>query len=375
MNGAHHDHDHGESGDASRLIAAFCVIAVFMVVEIVGGILAGSLALLADATHMFADAAALGLAAGAHLIARRPADLKRHFGYRRAQVLAAFFNGATLIVLMLWIVAEAVQRFFDPVPVNAVLMLGIAGAGLLANAVAFGLLHSGGSRNVNIRGALLHVAADLFSSLAAIAAALLIMATGVAAFDPLLSVFVAVMIGLSAFRLLKETGHILLEGAPRGIDVVRLAEGVKESAPGVTDVHDVRIWQITPDTSSLTLHARIGDAADAVTALDRIKTFLEREYGIHQSTVQIEIGDDCPDCGPPAIPANGHAHDHAPAHGASGAGAQAHGRGADCDLGEDDAAHGHDGHDGHEAELEPGRFGGALEDEPRPSRPALARQQ
>lgn len=321
MSGFHHDHDHGEVKDASRLISAFAVIAVFMVVEIVGGVLAGSLALLADATHMFADAAALGLAAGAHLIARRPADQKRHFGYRRAQVLAAFFNGATLIVLMLWIVTEAVQRFFEPVPINAVLMLGIAAAGLLANAVAFGLLHASGSRNVNVRGALLHVAADLLSSLAAIVAAVLIMTTGIAAFDPILSIFVAFMIGVSAFRLLKETGHILLEGAPKNIDVAALMAGVKESAPGVQDVHDVRIWQIAPDSSSLTLHARISDVAEAETALDRIKTYLEREFGIHQSTVQIEIGDDCPDCGEDGGAANGRAHDQ----GASQAQARAEG--------------------------------------------------
>lgn len=369
MSGIHHDHDHGDAKDASRLISAFAVIAVFMAVEIVGGVLAGSLALLADATHMFADAAALGLAAGAHLIARRPADLKRHFGYRRAQVLAAFFNGATLIVLMLWIITEAVQRFFQPVEVNAVLMLGIAAAGLLANAVAFGLLHSSSSRNVNIRGALLHVAADLFSSVAAIGGAVLIMLTDNAAFDPLLSIFVAVMIGISAFRLLKETGHILLEGAPKGIDVARLAEGVKESAPGVEDVHDVRIWQITPDSSSLTLHARIGDSAAAEDALDRIKTYLEREYGIRQSTVQIEIGGGCPDCEESEPGANGRArqrgegaHEHAKPHVHASGECCEHDH-AESEAGADRAAAG---------DRESGRRSGLSPIEARPSRAALA---
>lgn len=309
MSDAHHDHDHDhdhrEVKDASRLISAFAVIAVFMVIEIVGGVLAGSLALLADATHMFADAAALGLAAGAHVIARRPADQKRHFGYQRAQVLAAFFNGATLVVLTLWIVTEAIQRFFNPVEINTVLMLGVSAAGLLANTVAFGLLHSSGSQNVNIRGALLHVASDLLSSLAAIVAAVMIMTTGIVAFDPILSIFVAIMVAISGFRLLKETGHILLEGAPQNIDVERLMAGVKAFAPGVEDVHDVRIWQITPDSSSLTLHARIADTAAAEVALDRIKSYLEKEFGIRQSTVQIEIGGDCPDCEENGRHANG----------------------------------------------------------------------
>jgi cobalt-zinc-cadmium efflux system protein len=308
-----HGHGHGHvhsSGyghatrkDTRRLLAAFAVIASIMVVEIVGGLLSGSLALLADATHMFADAAALGLAAGAHLIARRPADLRRHFGYQRAQVLAAFFNGATLVVLMLWIVSEAVQRLLDPVAVNATLMLNVAIAGLLANALAFWLLHSAGSRNVNIRGALLHVAADLLSSIAAILGALLIMWTGIGRFDPILSILVAALVGISAVRLLKETGHILLEGAPKDIDIDQLKTGIMQSAPGVEDVHDIRIWQITPDAATLTLHARIADAAAAEIALDRIKAFLEKEFGIRQSTVQIEIGDGCPDCEADAPPA------------------------------------------------------------------------
>lgn len=332
MSHFHHEHGHEHGRDASRLIGAFFVIAIFMVIEIVGGLISGSLALLADATHMFADAAALGLAASAHFIARRPADKKRHFGYQRAQVLAAFVNGVTLVMLLVWIVIEAGQRLIDPKPVNAQLMLAVAGAGLVANGIAFAMLQTAGARNVNIRGALLHVLADLMSSIAAIIAAGLIIWTKNYQFDPLLSVFVAIMIGISAYRLLMETGHILLEGAPKGIDVARLTAGVKESAPGVEDVHDVRIWQITPETASLTLHARIKDADGADLALDRIKAFLEKEYGIRQSTVQIEIGGGCPDCGdgvgheehvhelPPARAA---AHDHAAsvrhAHGAKGA--------------------------------------------------------
>lgn len=323
-------HGHIHTSDTNRLIGAFAVILIFMIVEIVGGLLSGSLALLADATHMFADAAALGLAASAHIIAKRPPDRQRHFGYQRMQVLAAFFNGATLVLLCAWIVIEAAQRFVGPKPVDADLMLKVAIAGFVANAIAFAMLQSSGSRNVNVRGALLHVVADLLSSIAAIVAALLLKTTGALWVDPLLSLLVAALILNSAVRLLTETGHILLEGAPKGINVEELAKGVKASAPGVEDVHDIRIWQITPESTSLTLHARIGDAAGAEVALDRIKAYLETEFGIRQSTVQIEVGDDCPDCeaanearaaAPEPAPlrhasaAECHAHGHAHAHG------------------------------------------------------------
>lgn len=298
----HHQHDHAlghghiHTGDAARLLGAFGVIAVFMLIEIVGGLMSGSLALLADATHMFADAAALGLAASAQILARRPADHRRHFGYQRVQVLAAFFNGVTLLMLALWIVIEAIQRFLNPRPVEAGLMLAVAIAGLIANAIAFWVLQDSKTRNVNIKGALLHVAADLASSVVAIIAAFAISIGGSPRFDPLLSLLVAALVSYSAVRLLIETGHILLEGAPKGINVTALSDGVKRSAPEVEDVHDVRIWQITPDSARLTLHARIRNSADAEMALERIKAYLEKEHGIRQSTVQIEIGDDCPDC-------------------------------------------------------------------------------
>jgi cobalt-zinc-cadmium efflux system protein len=315
-----HYHDHAGLGGhfhvdpngrvTARLVGAFVVIAVFMLIEIVGGLISGSLALLADATHMFADAAALGLAIAAQYLARRPPDSKRPFGYQRAQVLAAFFNGATLIVLMFWIVAEAVSRFINPRPIGADLMVAISVAGFIANAVAFGMLQSAGKSNVNVRGALLHVMGDLASSIAAIIAAVLIKLTGNVVFDPILSILVAVLIGVSAGRLLYETGHILLQGAPRNIDITELSKGVKASTPGVEDVHDVRIWQLTPDAASLTLHARINNEADAKLALERIKSFIERTYGIRQSTVQIELAD-CPDCDDVAnAPAANHQHGH-----------------------------------------------------------------
>lgn len=289
-----HVHHHGS---AKRLFVAFAIIAAFMIVEVVGGVLSGSLALLADAAHMLTDAFALGLAASAQIIARRPADEKRHFGYRRVQVLAAFVNGVLLGVLLLWIVYEAVSRIFNPVSVHADAMLLVAALGLGANAAAFWVLHGGNNEDLNLRGALLHVASDLLGSLAAIAAAIIIMATGWRPIDPILSVFVAVLIAGSAFRLMKQTGHILLEGAPPNLDLSVLIEGVKAAAPDVEDVHSVHIWQLTPEHSRITLHARVANEGAWERAIAAIKEYLQSEHGIEESTVQIEIGEACPDEG------------------------------------------------------------------------------
>lgn len=276
---------------------AFGVIVTFMIVEVIGGVLSGSLALLADATHMLTDALALGLAASAQYFSARPADDKLHFGYRRAQVLAAFVNGVLLAVLLVWIVFEAVHRFMNPVEVNAQLMLWVAVAGFVANAIAFFILHRREERNLNMRGAMLHVVSDLMGSVAAVIAALVIASTGWLAIDPLLSIAVAFLIGVSALRLVRETGHILLEGAPTDIDVNELKQSVVEAVTQIKGVHNVQISQITPEQPRLTMHACVGDARDAATALAMAKSFLEEKYHIRHSTIQVEIGDECPDGG------------------------------------------------------------------------------
>lgn len=291
-----HQNHHEPHGKVTwRLIAALCVIVAFMIVEVIGGILSGSLALLADASHMLTDAAALALAVSAQFFAARPADSRLHFGYRRAQVLAAFVNGILLTVLLCWIAYEAFRRFMDPVSVEAGLMLWVAIAGLLANAAAFVILHRRGENNVNVRGALLHVVSDLLGSVAAIIAAIVIMTTGWMAIDPLLSIGVAVLIGFSAVRLVRETGFILLEGAPQQIDVEALKQGLKSASESIKDVHNVQISQITPEQPRLTLHACVETPGDAPRALEDAKAYLEKEHNIVQSTIQIEIGDECPD--------------------------------------------------------------------------------
>lgn len=274
---------------------ALGVIVTFMVVEVIGGIVSGSLALLADATHMLTDALALGLAASAQIFAMRPADSSLHFGYRRAQVLAAFVNGILLAVLLVWIIFEAIQRFASPVEVNAPLMLWIAVAGLLANVVAFLILHRGSAADLNMRGAMLHVIGDLLGSVAAIVAAVVITFTGWMRIDPLLSILVAILIGVSAVRLIREAGFILLEGAPANIDSEKLAAGLRTVSPAIKDVHHIRIWQITPDQPRITLHLCVDHGEDAASALRSAKDFLASEFGIQHSTIQIDVGGDCPD--------------------------------------------------------------------------------
>ncbi len=288
-------HQTKKNNNTRRLLWAFGVIVVFMAVEIIGGLLSGSLALLADATHMLTDALALALAASAQLLAARPADNKLHFGYRRTQVLSAFVNGIFMAVLLAWIVYEAIRRSLNPIEIDAPLMLGVAFIGLAANVVAFFILHSPGERDLNMRGALLHVIGDLLGSVAAIIAAIVIWTTGWTQIDPLLSLLVACLIGVSAFRLVRESGFILLEGAPPDIDVAELADGLKKATPLIRNVHHVQISQITPDQPRLTLHACVDNASDASAALAAAKQYLDQKYNIHHSTIQVEVGGACPD--------------------------------------------------------------------------------
>ncbi len=295
VNCDHQDHHQPSGKITRRLLMALAVIVVFMFVEVVGGVLSGSLALLADATHLLTDALALGLAVSAQYFSARPPDKKLHFGYRRAQVLAAFVNGVLLAVLLVWIMFEAVRRFFNPVEVNADLMLWVAVAGLGANVIAFFILHRRGEQNLNMRGAMLHVVSDLLGSVTAIIAALVIAGTGWMPIDPILSIAVAILIGFSALRLVRETGFILLEGAPAYIDIVELEEDLVDAVKQIHGVHSVQISQITPEQPRLTMHACVGDARDAAGALATAKAFLEERYNIHHSTIQIEIGDECPD--------------------------------------------------------------------------------
>ena len=294
--------DHG-NGSERRLLWALLLTGTFMIVEAAGGIISGSLALLADAGHMLVDTAALALAWFAVHLGHRPADPRRSYGYHRAQVLAAFVNGVVLVGITVWILAEAVQRLLDPVPVLGGLMLAVAVLGLMVNIAAFAILHNRDDTNLNLRAATLHVFGDLLGSVGAITAAGVILWTGWTPIDPILSVLVAALILRGAWKIIRHSGHILLEGAPEDIDEAEVRATVTENVPGVSDVHHVHAWSLTPERPLLTLHARIEDGTDQEMVLRQIKCVLAERFAIGHATIQLER-ETCPDT-PPGHP--GHA--------------------------------------------------------------------
>lgn len=298
----HHDHDHGHSHvhgankkNLRRVMIALVLTGLFMVVEVVGGIISGSLALLADAGHMLTDTMALALAAMAFHVSKRPPDGKLTFGYQRFQILAAFVNGLSLLAIVGWILFEAVSRFLNPNDIIGETMLVVAAAGLVVNLISFAVLHTGDQDNLNIRGAALHVAGDLLGSVAAIVAALVIIYTGWTPIDPILSVAVAILISKSAWTLVKRSGHILLEGAPEWLDVAAMQDRIVAGVPGVGEIHHVHIWGLTPQELMLTMHMSIVDGVESQSDVVRkTKQFMKDEYGIGHSTIEVDI-DGCSD--------------------------------------------------------------------------------
>lgn len=287
-----HDHDHHAHGASeNRLLIALVLTAGFMLVEAVTGVLSGSLALLADASHMLTDSVSLGLAFAAVRISRRPADARRSYGYDRMQVLAAFVNGVALLALSAWIIAEAVMRVMHPVPVLAVPMLAVATAGLVVNVLAFAALHGGDRDNLNMRGAIAHVISDMLGSVAAIVAALAILLCGWTWADPVLSVLVALLIVRNAWQITHQSAHVLLEGAPEGFDVATLETELPRAIAGIRNVHHIHAWMLSPEKSMLTLHACIEQGADADVLTRQINQYLQKHHKIVHATIQIERGD------------------------------------------------------------------------------------
>lgn len=291
-----HEHTHGAGGsNLKRVMIALVLTGTFMVVEIVGGIISGSLALLADAGHMLTDTMALALAAAAFHVSKRPADGNLTYGYQRFQILAAFVNGLSLLVVVGWILFEAVERFITPRDILGETMLVVAAAGFVVNVISFAVLHTGDRENLNIRGAALHVAGDLLGSVAAIVAAVVIIYTGWTLIDPILSVAVAFLILRSAWALVKRSGHVLLEGAPDWLDVADLRSRIVANVPGVCEIHHVHVWGLTPQQLMLTMHLQLAeDAASQSEVVRGVKVFLREEYGIGHSTIEVEI-DGCAD--------------------------------------------------------------------------------
>jgi cobalt-zinc-cadmium efflux system protein len=289
----HGGHAHGSAGGSGNLNAsslgwAALLTGGFMVAEAVAGVLSGSLALIADAGHMLADAGSLALAWLAIGMSRKPADQRRTYGSHRFQVLAAYSNGLTLFFIAIAVTWEAAQRLHEPTQVLGGPMLTVAVLGLLVNVVAFLVLHGAESEDLNVRGAILHVVGDMLGSVAAMIAAVVIIWTGWTPIDPLLSVLVALIILRSAWFLVRESGHILLEGAPDHLDIDKIRADLETAIPGVENVHHVHAWSLTQDKPMLTLHARIADLGNSEHVTHAIRLRLLERYGVDHVTVQIE---------------------------------------------------------------------------------------
>ena len=268
------------------LRGALAITLVFMAVEAVGGVLSGSIALLADAGHMLGDAASLGLALFMAFLAQRPATPEKTYGYLRFEILAAVVNGVALFVIAGLIVWHAVQRLAAPREIASGLMLGVATAGLLANLVAMRLLHGGHRHSLNVRGAYLHVLGDLLGSVGTLAAAGIIALTGWTPADPIVSIVIAVLILYSAWRLLRESVDVLLEATPAHIAMRQVEEQIA-TIPGVEDVHDLHVWTVTSGMIAMTGHAVVPEPGRSQQVLTTLRDRMA-DLGIHHVTMQLE---------------------------------------------------------------------------------------
>ena len=284
-------HTQAAAPPSRRLFAVLLLTAVFMVVEAVGGWLSGSLALLADAGHMLTDVGAIGLSLVTAVIGARPADEFKTYGYRRWEILAAFVNGAALFGIAIWVVVEAIDRIGSPRPVEAGLMLGIAGAGMVVNVIALRLLHHGHEHSLNTRGAYLHIMGDLLGSAAAVVAGLIIATTGWTPADPILSIAVALLILAGAWRLVRESTDVLLEAVPRGLSMSEVQRRML-AVPGVSAVHDLHVWTVTSGMVAMSGHAVVPELADHPSVLEGIRSAM-RGLDIGHVTIQLEVEHEC----------------------------------------------------------------------------------
>lgn len=291
--GHSHDHSHAITTDEKILRRTFFLIAGFMLVELVAGIVTNALVLIADAGHMFLDAAALGLAWWAVRISARGHDHSLSYGYHRFQVLAAFINGITLVGLVIWITIEAITRVAAPEPILPLPALAVATVGFAVNIIAFRWLH-GASDTTNVRSAALHVLGDLLGSAAAITAAICVYFFDWLYADPILAGLIAFILGRGAYRVLKESTHILLEGVPQGINLTEIKSKLLHSIPNIVELHHMHAWALTAEKPLLTLHAQVADESHMQGVTEEIKSILNSQFGIDHSTVQVELGP-CPD--------------------------------------------------------------------------------
>jgi cobalt-zinc-cadmium efflux system protein len=285
------DHSHGPSAyrgaDRRALLIAAILTGGFMVAEAVGGVVTGSLALIADAGHMLSDSFSLFLALAAVTIAARPATAKRTYGYNRAEILAALVNGLLLILVSLWVVYEAIRRLDEPVEVLGGGMLIIAVIGLLVNVAAFWVLYKGGGESLNVKAALRHVLADLAGSVGVIIAAIVILITGWEPVDALVSILISVLIAASAWSILRESVDVLLEAAPSDIDTEEVGYAMA-ATPGVEQVHDLHVWQITSGFPTLSAHVLVGPDSDCHAIRRALEGLLDERFKIEHTTLQVD---------------------------------------------------------------------------------------
>lgn len=290
-----HDHDHGHSHgpgayrgtDRRALLIAAGLTATFMVVEAVGGLVTGSLALLADAGHMLSDSFSLFLALGAVVLAARPATAKRTFGYKRAEILAALVNGVLLVMVSIWVIVEAIRRLDESVEILGGGMMAIAVAGLAINLLAAWVLYRSGGDSLNIKAALRHVVSDVAGSVGVIIAAGVILLTGWEPIDAIVSILISLLIAASAWSVLRESVDVLLESTPSGMDAEEIGMAMA-SMPTVEQVHDLHVWQITSGFPTLSAHVLVGSGADCHGARRDLEVMLHDRFEIDHTTLQVE---------------------------------------------------------------------------------------
>lgn len=280
-----------QARNLKRLGLTLGLVVIYMAAELVGGLATNSLALLADAGHMLADAGSLGLAVFALWIAQRPRTPERTFGYHRTEILAALANGVTLVVVAVLIVIEALHRLEHLESVNGRVMMWIAVGGLVVNLVSMRILHGGHSDSLNVRGAWLHVVTDTLGSVEAILAGALIWAFGWTWADPVASVLIAVLVVWSAWTLIRDAGNILMEATPSHIDASEVHSAIR-AVEGIEQVHDLHVWTITSGFDSLSVHARVG-GRDRDAVLSDVRSVVRDRFAIAHATIQLEGDDGC----------------------------------------------------------------------------------
>ena len=287
MGHSHAGHSHGADADRGKLWIALALILGFMAAEVVTGIVANSLALLSDAAHMLTDAAAIGLSLVALRLSRRPAGGSMTFGLKRAEILSAQANGIALLVLAALIGYEAVRRLIEPPAVDGALVLFVALAGIVVNLAATTVLARANRESLNIEGSFQHILTDLYAFVGTAVAAALIILTGFDRADAIASLLVAGLMLRSAYGLLRESGRIFLEASPKGLDPERIGRRMAEQ-PGVVEVHDLHVWEVTSEFPALAAHVTVKQETDCHRARLALDELLEREFDVHHTTLQVE---------------------------------------------------------------------------------------